>query len=437
MKANAVNGCGGKWLVLRRAARTAALAVFLLGWCDIPKAVDFTFVVASDLHYTLHDSLNQNSKSVADSINAYAAGVATFPESVGGKVVEEPKFIALDGDMVDGYDSTAVMKRQFALFRADWGLQGEKRVHYPVYPGLGNHDQLGLKSVDERSVIDSMKRQNASRSGLLSVSGDSLSYSWNRHGVHFAQVNLFGGYDKDRVPVNQVLPPRNSLEFLVQDLETNVAGSKMPVVIFQHYGIDSTDFYYTNASGVYKPAHWWTIEQSDTLYNAIKQYNVVGIFTGHTHVANFSKWKEFDVYNDGATKYSDHLMVNITDSTMIVAHRKNGAWTKNLQKKAISFPSIGVGRISGARHAEPSLKWSLSPSRKMTIAMAGISEGGGAVVLRFINLAGQVVWTERVKLDGSGEARLLVDAADWWNGVYAIQIAGGSIRAGWTGIVVR
>jgi hypothetical protein len=405
-------------------------AVLLIAGCiGSLHATDVTFVVASDLHYD-SDTANASNVSgratIAD-INA-VAGVA-YPSSIGGGVASAPQFVALCGDICNGYTSTdSILHRQFSLFTADWGLSGEKLLHCPVYEGLGNHDELYSPY-----IINSVIARNATRSGT-NVSSNGLHYSWNTCGVHFIQANLFAGNDANDTS-NQESPPRNSLAFVIDDLKANVGASGMPVVIFQHYGWDDFSFL-DNEGGVDHLGRWWTAAQSDYFYNAVKDYNVVGVFWGHTHAVAFRKWNNtIDVYNDGSTKGETFLVVHIGDTTMTVANRYRTSWVGgNVQKKRIAVGPPVATKNSGLQKKDQSGRVNLpapqyvASSRQLFVSLRA-SSSGVRPAASLVNMMGKVVKSANDIRYLPGEDRLSIDCSNLARGVYYVRIEVGNEHA--------
>jgi hypothetical protein len=137
-----------------------------------------------------------------------------------------------------------------------------------VYDGLGNHDlEYGRTRV--REYVRERKRTT-----VRAQDGDP-HYSWDWHDVHMVQLNLMPANEKapDTSEVNnEYNDPMAALAFLIFDLALHVGNSGRPVILMHHYGFESF-----SANG------WWTAAQRLAYWNAIANYNVVGIFTGHLH----------------------------------------------------------------------------------------------------------------------------------------------------------
>ncbi len=146
-------------------------------------------------------------------------------------------------------------------------------LKYPVYEGWGNHDgppvgkeKFGF-SVQAKIKERTVARKKAGRIGNVSENG--LHYSWDWDKVHFVQTNLYPA-DTQHAKVRYSLPwhdPQGALAFVKDDLKASVGDSGRPVIIVSHCGVD-TD--------------WWHPEDWAAFYAAVKPYNVIAYFYGHT-----------------------------------------------------------------------------------------------------------------------------------------------------------
>jgi cytolysin (calcineurin-like family phosphatase) len=202
--------------------------------------------------------------------------------------------------------------RALSGFVADFGLDGtDGRLKFPVLEGWGNHD--GPPAGRERhgfSFQAQLKNRNQIRrqKGLISnLSDNGLHYSWDWGGVHFVQLNLYPGDEPH--PKTRYSPmhhhPQHSLSFLKADLAENVRDSGRPVVLAHHYDLQGTD--------------WWHDDEREAYREAIKDYNVIAIFHGHTGTGVY-KWRGLDVVNTGQTE-NGFFVVQITDTGLRLAYR--------------------------------------------------------------------------------------------------------------------
>lgn len=281
---------------------------------------DVTFLVTSDSHYDAfeHEDRNQRDRITIDQMNEIST--VRWPEELGGDLIEKPPGVLLLGDVIDDGDRMKEGKnqsqRQFRYFLADFGFDGtDGRLKYPVLEGCGNHD--GPPVGRERfgfSFQSHIKRRNALRleKGLIDhVSENGMHYSWNWGGVHFVQLNLYPGnqpHPKIRYSP-QYHDPQRSLDFLKADLAANAGDG--PVVVTHHYDLQGSD--------------WWHDEQRTAYYDAIRRYNVVAVFHGHTGTGVY-KWKpegeqlDLNVVNTGQTE-NGFFVVQITGQRIRLAYR--------------------------------------------------------------------------------------------------------------------
>ncbi len=269
-----------------------------------PAYDDITFFVGSDLHYGGSGGnlvCADVSRGVLDRMNHLPG--TPYPASIGG-VVDTPRGVLLLGDI------TEEKPYAWAAFTNDWGLVGERSLHFPVYEGFGNHDCL------DPTVPNRIKERNPFRPHLSNISSNGYHYSWDWDSVHFVCLNLFPANEVD----NQHPPhdPKNSLDFLIQDLATKVGDSGRPVITCHHYGLDkgNSDL-------------WWTDEQREKYFQALRKYNLIYVLAGHTHNPFFTVWRGIDTCNDGTIgRFSGNFMVgHITHTNFtLILRQPNNAW---------------------------------------------------------------------------------------------------------------
>lgn len=160
------------------------------------------------------------------------------------------------------------------------------------YEGLGNHDLWvgdcgpAFWSYCSQAIIDDVRRPqraqcvNLSREPIkLNFQGNLPHYSWDWDDVHFVQLNLYPG-EKVKVHhfdgVNARLDPMNSLDFLINDLNEQVGISRRPVVLIHHYPVTTT-------AGISTGEREWDDDEKLEYWNVIRNYNVIGIISGHFH----------------------------------------------------------------------------------------------------------------------------------------------------------
>jgi len=297
---------------LTGAAVTAASLLF------IPKrtAGGITFFITSDTHYGLSQTVAAADEKTIDAMNTLPG--KAYPREIGGTVAA-PRGVAVLGDLTNdgGSPDAAVSWRRFA---EDFGINGEGRLKYPVYELPGNHD-----GGDEQNVRRGIRERNKLRPGLDGASPNGISYSWDWAEVHCVSLGLFAGTDGDEVvnPWGRRFDgpwrlPGHSLKFLKEDLARNVGSSGRPVILFQHYGWDVWG------------EGWWSDRERQELAAAIKGYNVIAIFWGHSHVVLRLDLDGIPGFCAGAAQADplpgSFLVVRIRPKQLDVAERKAEGW---------------------------------------------------------------------------------------------------------------
>ena len=91
---------------------------------------DVTFIIAADLHFDFLPETDQYYHVVA--MNR-VPGQFVMPD---GEVISRVNGVVIAGDI---FDRSRPEIRDLYRQRYERG-EGERRIHFPVYPGLGNHD---------------------------------------------------------------------------------------------------------------------------------------------------------------------------------------------------------------------------------------------------------------------------------------------------------
>lgn len=273
----------------------------LLLWTTSVLAEDsvVTFFATSDSHYEAITKVERNDRNrVTMRMNELPG--QTWPEKLGGGTIGKPRGVLVLGDLIDDGDKAGETEIEWRHFESHFGLDGtDALLKFPVFEGWGNHDGPPEKFIKQQrlSVQSEIKRRNAARleKKLISnVSANGLHYSWDWSGIHFVQTNLYPA-DKQNSKVRYSLPwhdPQNALQFVKDDLAAHVADSGRPVIIMAHCGFD-TD--------------WWVADDWTAFYQAVKPYNVIAYFHGHSGTG-VKKWipegetQPLDVINTGQTE---------------------------------------------------------------------------------------------------------------------------------------
>jgi hypothetical protein len=300
---------------------------------DSPVAAadrDVTFFVASDTHYGIdqRETNEAGNKSAIGVLNTLAG--QSFPGREFGPIAQ-PRAILIPGDLTDsgtavnfnGYSRFIVAGSHVDGYIDDIPVNGGEghQLKYPVIESYGNHD------VDNQSddvVPKGIVRRNGESKLKRAFCDNRLHSAWDWDDVRFVNVNLYPG---------KAGWANNSLPFLAADLLANVADSRRPVVIMQHYGFDEFSI----------EPRWWTDAEREEFHETIKNYNVVAIFSGHQHWADRVEWNGINDYvlprAKGGNDTDGVYAVRMTDRRMIVAHRRlsgawDHAWTQDLSPRA-------------------------------------------------------------------------------------------------------
>lgn len=292
--------------------------------CEPQPETAVAFFIISDTHYGVSETVAAVNQETVRRINNFTG--TALPDWMGGHVIQNPRGIVVVGDLVDngdGEDAPEDWKR----FTRDFGVDGEGLASQPVYEGFGNHD-----GGPDSPVRIGIRHRNPDRPGLTGISSNGLHYSWDWGPVHCVQLNLFPGAAGEDIinPWGNYFEgdwrfPQHSLDFLVDDLKKNVGETDRPVVLFQHYGWDEWGL------------GWWSDNERDAFYQAIKDYNILGIFWGHSHTPTYTKWRGMDTWCVGTAQRDPHpgefMVVWIASGQMAVALWKDDGWKMQALKK--------------------------------------------------------------------------------------------------------
>jgi cytolysin (calcineurin-like family phosphatase) len=205
-------------------------------------------------------------------------------------------------------------------------VNGEGRIAYPVYEGFGNHDG---SMAPGKAVAAGIAERNKTRPGVKNISDNGIHYSWDWDQLHVVQLNLYAG--DLRVKMGSMDGPGHeplfSLKFLKEDLKKNVGTSRRPVIIAMHLGFDE---------GFSMGWGWWAEREREAFYEAIRNYNVIGILYGHTHAAANYKWRGLDIYNCASSQRDpdpgECMVFHVTPRELVVIQRFSGRWSEVWRK---------------------------------------------------------------------------------------------------------
>ena len=217
------------------------------------------------------DPLSEQANTRFIALLAKLRGSALPTTMGGGKVSSDIRGIIVTGDLIDSLDKNggpypAMQRFEWKRFIADFGLTGQDgRIAFPVYELHGNHDGPQGKTF----LIDAIVERNRTRPAVVHVSPNGLHYAWDWGPLHLVNLGIFAG-DSDERRKDHHYAPRNSLAFLKSDLKKHVGDSGRPVMVSHHLHLSA-------------PEYDWPKEDLAAYHEALKPYNVIAIFNGHTH----------------------------------------------------------------------------------------------------------------------------------------------------------
>lgn len=285
---------------------------------------DVTVAVLGDLHFDLPPETDQYYHVRA--INHLEGKFCIPKDSVGGLstgIVRHLDAVILAGDM---FDKSSPQVHELYFQRYTQGC-GDKQIHYPVFPGYGNHDidpiaQDTLLNLQGRKanlqLLDSLLLRKLDNGEILNLHPGSRSYSWNVRDVHFIQAHRYSG-DAEYGEANW--------KWLADDLR-KYASEGNPVVYIQHYGFDEWAL------------KWWPKSDREQLFDLLEQYNLAAFLVGHTHEASIQTYRGHAIYqvnnawpdNDGNGSFA---VVRIKGNNAVIATCR---WTDDLGNYEVAGP---------------------------------------------------------------------------------------------------
>jgi len=285
---------------------------------------DVTFFAIGDTHYGWGQTIVYNeltNKAKIDHMN-YIPGNLAYPGAPYGGIVAEPRGVLIAGDLTasgktdqwEGFDAVDGFEDDYLGSGSTPG-----RLKWPVYEGFGNHDTAEISGFSDYAR-DQMKSRTVAgeRPGTFDVSDNGYHYSWTWENIHFVNLNLYpGAIGTDA---------KGSLEFLISDLAKNIGNSGKAVVLYHHY-----DFLIS---------YWWQEREMDAYYEAIKDYNIIAIIYGHTHITNFesSTWRGINTFNVGLAGTEKFAVFQITKNRLFAGECVNNTtWGNTFTKNIITL----------------------------------------------------------------------------------------------------
>lgn len=291
--------------------RYIGLCFLLLFLSSCKGQEEVTFLVTSDTHFGVSDSVKAYNREIISLMNELPG--PPYPDSMAGRV-ENPRGVIITGDLTDNGSADS-----WNIFTSLYGLNGEKELNYPVFGGFGNHD--GPVDGPVRSGI---RKRNKKRKTITAVSDNGLHYSWDWNDIHLVNLNSYPSAKWDSTCSwchyfdKSFREPQKSLPFLEKDLAKSIGQSNRPVILNFHYGFYEWGF------------KWWTKAERDAFYKVIQPYNILAIFYGHSHAVQMDRWRGIPVYCVGSTqkekRAGEFMVVRITDQQMTVMERNRKGW---------------------------------------------------------------------------------------------------------------
>ena len=174
--------------------------------------------------------------------------------------------------------------------------------------GIGVDDNCACES-GLTKIISRGDRQDQIRS-------QSPHYSWEWDGIRFIQLNLLPGDEAETMWNGSGRDPKDALKFLKDELED--AGPDKNVIIVHHYGMDRFS------------QKWRSSETKKAYEEAIRDYRVVAMITGHLHWTRRSSnmqqcWNGVTAVTVGSIRLGFHLDFKIVNDHLTVTRLVNGS----------------------------------------------------------------------------------------------------------------
>jgi len=245
-----------------------------------------TFFGWSDNHIPVHGDASKSWPAI-DAMNQLPG--KTYPKNIGDKV-ETPAFVFNCGDITEWPTHQAKKTYEDLI---------TKRLNYPSYEILGNHDEAGAEGVEDAPPI--MKEWFKKRYG-------DLSYTFDQGGVHF--VCPFSAYDESLGNPAQDITAE-ALDFIRQNLHRHYSPDLVPerwsttpqgspIVVATHLCLDA-------------------MTNRDAFVDALGDANVIMVLGGHYHKANVRSYRDVNFVQLPSVKsaWTEITVIRITSDRLV------------------------------------------------------------------------------------------------------------------------
>ena len=178
----------------------------------------------------------------------------------------------------------------------DTYLHPLRRAGVKSYLCAGNHDAYGPFW---KPVLSYLRRRHG-----------QLYYSFNINGLHFVCCGIAPNTNQIR-------------KWLKRDLAK--LAKNTPVVLMWHYPVSGP-----YSGKPYPGGEWWASNEDESdakkvlIYGLIKDYNIIGIFTGHFHDSYRSDWHGIPIFNTGGSSFCHAIYDPQNQSLETNYYDKNG-----------------------------------------------------------------------------------------------------------------
>jgi hypothetical protein len=259
-----------------------------------------TFFGWSDTHIPVYGDTSKLWPAV-DTMNILPG--KTYPKNIGG-VVDTPTFVFNCGDITDWPTHQAKKAYEDLI---------TKRLKYPSYEILGNHDEAGANGVMGAPPI--MKEWFKRRYG-------DLSYTFDKGGVHF--VCPFSAYDESLGNPAQDITTE-ALDFIRKYLHRHYSPELVPeklasvpkdtpIIVAVHLCLDA-------------------MTNRDAFVDALGDANVIMVLGGHYHKATVRSYRNVNFVQLPSVNsaFSEVTVIRITSDRLVAIPYDygKGQWTDN------------------------------------------------------------------------------------------------------------